>query len=269
MSLELDSIKKSLAVIKNDISKFNELTVKNFELTEQKFKNYLNQSTALIDEKNSLSVINKSEKDLLNKAKLILQSIKVELQYKYSADIKKFYFGESIVSQIVQNINNIIGFCNKLLKKNEERGKNELTDFISKIEEIKRDIDAHLKSKEILKSKIQSNSNALSKTFIELKDVFNILKNSIKIESISNKSIDFNLYFPITKTQKKESVLTLVDGMNFDIFFKFSYLPSELKTVTIYKEWNKELQNLFNKKKESEYDSLKLADEFINNKYKK
>ncbi|MBN2695279.1 hypothetical protein JXR93_11515 [bacterium] len=56
--------------------------------------------------------------------------------------------------------------------------------------------------------------------------------------------------------------------MNFDIFKKLSDLPSELKIGAIYKEWCKELNNIYYKNRESELNSLKLADEFIINKNK-
>ncbi len=268
MNFSLENMKKSLYMIKNDLLKFNEITVKNFELLEIKLNEYLTQNIVVVHVKNSLSVINKSEKDLKQKIKFVFQSVINELLYIHNADIKKFYFGEKSISSLILNLDNIVNFCNKLLKMNEERKKNELSSFTDQITEIKNDVNLHLNSKLQLKSKIKSDTNVLSKIFVEVKEIFNILKNSIKYESIVNKSINFNLYFPVAKKEKKNSLVTIIDEMNFDIFIKISEIPEELKTSNIFNEWSSELKNLFYKKRNSEYDSFKLADEFINNKYK-
>ena len=74
---------------------------------------------------------------------------------------------------------------------------------------------------------------------------------------------------PVVKKTKAKPLITIVDETDFDLFVKLSGIPSDLKINKIYLEWYEELKKLFYKKKNSEYKSFLLADEFIVKKYKK
>jgi len=120
-----------------------------------------------------------------------------------------------------------------------------------------------------LNSKIETEFNLSEQLNGYLQEQFEILKNDVKNESVENKKINFRLYFPTVKAKRRPSALTIIDEMDFDVFVEFSKLPVELKVNKIYLDWEKELKNLFFKKRISELQSLKQADEIILKKYPK
>ncbi|MBN2694592.1 hypothetical protein JXR93_08005, partial [bacterium] len=254
----------------NDINNFNEITRNKYQEVKNYLDNYFEKNNIVIENKSSLSVIKKNEKEIVSKSKFALQSLFIEVDYKYNGDIKKFYLGSENISTITSKLTKIFDFCSNIAKKHQERGKNEISEsIINNIIDVKNSVENLLKSKIDIQSKIKIDSSNLSKTLNDLRKSFSILKKLIETESVINKSLNFRLYFPVIKTKKKNQLITIIDEMSFDIFLKLSDVPTELKTEKIYKEWHKELENLFYKKRESEYLSIKMADELIIDKYKK
>ena len=268
MSYPIDYIDNSLNLIKNDISLFSENTVKLFEITVKSREDYSTIQNTVIQDENSLKVLTGNEVELVSNVKFALKSVEAELMYKHNKDSKKFYFGNLRSSRIAEDLDNSVIFCSQLLKNEEERAKNELKDSKDKVEKVKTEIENHLKAISTLNTKAKSDLNLLSQADIVLHEKFEILKNAIKNESITNKNINFRLYFPVITSQKTKPLITIVDETDFDLFVKLSGIPSDLKTNKIYLEWYEELKRLFYKKKNSEYKSFLLADEFIVKKYK-
>ncbi len=269
MSHTIEYIDESLNLIKNDISIFSENTVKLFENTVKSREDYSVVQNTVTQNENSLKVLTGKETELVAGVKFVLKSVEAELLYKNSKDSKKFYFGNFISSDIAKDLDNSVIFCSQILKNNEERNKNELKENKEKVEKIKTEVENHLSTLSTLNSKAKSDLNLLSQADIVLHEHFEILKNEIKNESITNKKINFRLYFPVVKKTKAKPLITIVDETDFDLFVKLSGIPSDLKINKIYLEWYEELKKLFYKKKNSEYKSFLLADEFIVKKYKK
>ncbi len=269
MSYPIDYIDNSLNLIKNDISLFGENVVKLFEITVKSREDYSTVQNTVTQNENSLKVLTGNESELIANVKYGLKSAETEVLYKHGKEIKIFYFGNLRPSEIAEDLDNSVIFCSQLLKNEEERAKNELKDSKDKVEKTITEVENHLKALSTLNSKAKSDLNLLLQADIVLHEKFEILKNAIKNESIGNKNINFRLYFPVVKSPKTKELITIVDETDFDLFVKLSDIPSDLKTNKIYLEWYEELKRLFYKKKNSEYQSFLLADEFIIKKYKK
>jgi len=269
MNYPLPYINSTTTSINNDIALFKDGT-KNQLAVVLKRKEDLEKQNVIISKNKDLETVLKQEKKELTKvAKSVLKSVYSELEYEYSTEIKNVYFKSQIPSEISKEPKDIVSFCSHFITLRDERKLNEVTETTEKIKKLKEKAEKIAKADVELTSKIETEFNLSEQLNGYLQEQFEILKNDVKNESLENKKINFRLYFPSVKNKKTIRALTIIDEMDFDIFVEFSKLPVELKINKIYLEWEKELKNLFFKKRISELQSLKQADEIILKKYPK
>ena len=269
MSYTLPYINSTITSMQNDIALFNDNTKNQLEIVLKAKEDFEKQNESVSKNIDVDGVLNANKRKLTRLAKSVLSSVYSELKYEYSEEIKNDYFKSQIPSEIAKEPKNIVDFCSHFLGLREERKLDEVPDTKTKIEKLKEKADKIAKEEVDLKSKTGTEFNLSEQLNKVLQEQFEILKNDIKNESVENEKINFRLYFPSIKNKKTIRAKTIVDEMDFDIFVEFSKLPVELKINKIYLEWEKELKKLFFKKRISELQSLKQADEIILKKYPK
>ena len=269
MSYTLPYINSTTTSMQNDIALFNDNTKNQLEIVLKAKEDFEKQNESFSKNTDVEGFLNTRKRELTKLAKSVLKSVYSELQYEYSEEVKNDYFKSQTPHQISKEPKDIVEFCSRFLGLREERNLNEVPETKAKIEKLKEKADKISKEEVDLKSKTGTEFNLSEQLNKILQEQFEILKNDVKNESVENKKINFRLYFPSIKNKKIIRAKTVVDEMDFDIFVEFSKLPDELKINKIYLEWEKELRKLFFKKRISELQSLKQADEIILKKYPK